>query len=127
VAAGVRVRDVRDDGGGGAGVRGGAGRRARAAVDQALQHLHPLLRAGRRQPRARDAGRRRHRRPLRRLRAQRLPPLLLLVARLAAAAGDLRRALDLSAQGVSWAGRASPENLTLGRHEAQVQAQMKDD
>ena len=119
MAAGVRVHDVRDDGGSGAGVRDRAGRRARAAVDQALQHLHPLLRADRRQSRARDAGRRGNRRPLRRLRAQRLPPLL-------AAAGDLRRrALALWAQGVSWAGCASTKNLTLGCDE--LQAQMKGD
>jgi hypothetical protein len=99
VAAGVRVHDVRDDGGGGAGVRGRAGRRARAAVDQALQHLHALLRAGRRQPRARDAGRRRHRRPLGRLRAQRLPPLRVV--------GDLRRALG-SRPKASSAGPGAP-------------------
>jgi hypothetical protein len=99
VAAGVRVHDVRDDGGGGAGVRGRAGRRARGAVDQALQHLHALLRAGRRQPRARDAGRRRHRRPLGRLRAQRLPPLLVV--------GDLRRALG-SRPKASSAGPGAP-------------------
>jgi hypothetical protein len=80
--AGVRVHDFRDDGGCGAGVHDRAGGRARGAVDQALQLLHPLLRADRRQPRARDARRRRHRRRIRGLRAQRLPPLPLVAAAL---------------------------------------------
>jgi hypothetical protein len=76
-SAGMRVHGVRDDGGGAAGVLRGAARRRRPAVEQALQHLHPLLRAGGRRHGLQPAGRRRHGRPLRVLGSGPLPPPLL--------------------------------------------------
>ncbi|XP_062223922.1 uncharacterized protein LOC133922561 isoform X1 [Phragmites australis] len=85
---GVRVHGVCDHGGGAAGVRGGADRRGGPAVEQALQHLHQLLRAGRRRHALQPARRRRHGRPLRLLGPRPLPPPLLLGGR--AVRADLR-------------------------------------
>ena len=70
----MRVHGVGDDGGGAAGVLRGAAGRGGPAVEQALQHLHPLLRAGRRGDGLQPAGRRGDGRPLRLLRAGPLPP-----------------------------------------------------
>jgi hypothetical protein len=72
--AGVRVHGVRDDGGGAAGVHGSDERRGGAAVEQALQHLHALLPAGRRRHALQRARRRRNGRPLRLVRTRALPP-----------------------------------------------------
>ncbi|KAG2656408.1 hypothetical protein PVAP13_1KG079454 [Panicum virgatum] len=70
---GMRVHGVRDDDGGAAGVLRGARRRGRPAVEQALQHLHPLLRAGRRGDGLQHARRGGHGRPRGLLRAPTLP------------------------------------------------------
>lgn len=79
-SAGMRLRGVGVHGGGAAGVLRGAGGGGAPAVEQALQHLHPLLRAGRRRHGLRPRRRRRHGPPLRLLRAPPLPPLLAVAA-----------------------------------------------
>jgi hypothetical protein len=95
--AGVRVHGVRDDGGGAAGVLRGAHRRGGPAVEQALQHLHPLLRAGRRGDGLQHARRRGYGHPRGLLRARTLPPPRRLLGRRRSGveriAGKLERAL----------------------------------